>query len=212
LTNPSDELVMAARKLSRRMGADEGQMTLERAIESDGNELRLAFADEPAFRAFYDRSMPRVFAYLVSRGGGDRDLAEELTQQTFVAAVAHRHTFDGRSDSLTWLCGIARHKLADHFRHLERDERRQFQLEVRESTFASDSRAWGSADERTAIGAAIARLPVAQRAALLFVDLDDRPVREVARLLGRSERATQSLVTRARANFRRVYDKEPIDG
>jgi RNA polymerase sigma-70 factor (ECF subfamily) len=194
------------------MGADEGQMTLERAIDDEGNELRLAFADERAFRDFYDRAMPRVFAYLVSRGGGDRDLAEELTQQTFMAAIAQRHAFDGRSDSVTWLCGIARHKLADHFRRLERDERRQFQLEVREITFGSDSRAWGSADERTAIRAALDRLPVAQRAALLFIDLDDRPVREVGRLLGRSESATQSLVTRARANFRRAYDKEPVDG
>ena len=187
-------------------------MTLERAIEGEGNELRLAFADEHAFRGFYDRAMPRIFAYLVSRVGGDRDLAEELTQQTFVAAIAQRHTFDGRSDSVTWLCGIARHKLADHFRRLEREERRQLQLEVREITIDGASDAWGSADERTAIGSAMAQLPVAQRAALLFVDLDDRPIREVARLLGRSEGATQSLVTRARSNFRRLYERGPVDG
>lgn len=187
-------------------------MTLEQAVEREGNELRLAFADEHAFRSFYDQAMPRIFAYLVSRSGGDRDLAEELTQQTFVAAIAQRHTFDGRSDSVTWLCGIARHKLADHFRRLERDERRQLQLEVREIAVDGESSAWGSADERTAIGAALSRLPVAQRAALLFVDLDDRPVREVAKLLGRSEGATQSLITRARSNFRRVYERGPVDG
>jgi RNA polymerase sigma-70 factor (ECF subfamily) len=187
-------------------------MTLERAIEGERNELRLAFADEHAFRTFYERAMPRIFAYLVSRGGGDRDLAEELTQQTFVAAIAQRHSFDGRSDSVTWLCGIARHKLADHFRRLERDERRQLQLEVREIAIDGDAGAWGSADDRTAIASALARLPVAQRAALLFVDLDERPVREVARLLGRSEGATQSLVTRARTNFRRVYDRGQSDG
>ena len=187
-------------------------MTLEQAVDRNGNELRLAFADERAFRSFYDRAMPRVFAYLVSRGGGDRDLAEELTQQTFVAAVAQRHTFDGRSDTVTWLCGIARHKLADHFRRLERDERRQVQLEVREIVVDGDLGAWGSADERSAIQTALATLPAAQRAALLFVDLDDRPVREVARLLGRSEGATQSLVTRARSNFRRVYAGGHVDG
>ena len=73
-------------------------MAQERAIESEPNELRLAFADEVAFRAWYDRAMPRVYAYLVSRSGGDRELAEELAQQTFVAAVSQRHGFDGRSD------------------------------------------------------------------------------------------------------------------
>jgi RNA polymerase sigma-70 factor (ECF subfamily) len=187
-------------------------MTLEQTVAREGNELRLALADERTFRAFYDRAMPRVFAYLVSRSGGDRDLAEELTQQAFVAAIAQRHTFDGRSDPVTWLCGIARHKLADHFRRLERDERRQLQLEVREIAVDGESSAWGAADERSAIDAALAVLPVAQRAALLFVDLDDRPVREVARLLGRSEGATQSLVTRARSNFRRVYAGGHVDG
>lgn len=187
-------------------------MTLEHAIDREGNELRLAFTDERAFRAFYDRVMPRVFAYLVSRGGGDRDLAEELTQQTFVAAIAQRHAFDGRSDSVTWLCGIARHKLADHFRRLERDERRQVQLEVREIVVDGDKGEWGSADDRSAINAALSLLPAAQRAALLFVDLDDRPVREVARLLGRSEGATQSLITRARSNFRRAYAGGRVDG
>ena len=187
-------------------------MTLDRAIEGEHNELQLAFVDERSFRQFYDRTMPRVFAYLISRAGGDRDLAEELTQQTFVAGIAQRHTFDGRSDPVTWLCGIARHKLADHFRRLERDERRQLQLEVREISVDGETSVWGSADERTAIASALARLPVAQRAALLFVDLDDRPVREVSKLLGRSEGATQSLITRARSNFKRVYERGPIDG
>ena len=147
----------------------------------------------------------------VSRTGGDRDLAEELTQQAFVAAVAQRHSFDGRSDGVTWLCGIARHKLADHFRRRVRDEQRQFQLEVREITTTGDAKAWSAADERDAITAALERLTVAQRAALLFADLDDLPVRDVARLIGRSTGATQSLITRARANFRRAYGKEPID-
>lgn len=187
-------------------------MTLEQAVERAGDELRLAFADEHAFRGFYERAMPRVFAYLMSRGGSNRDLAEELTQQVFEAAISQRHSFDGRSDSITWLCGIARHKLADHFRRLEREERRRLKLEVHEITLDGGASAWGQSDERSAIDHALAQLPVAQRAALLFVDLDGRPVREVARLLGRGEGATQSLINRARANFRKVYDRGTADG
>ena len=76
--------------------------------------------------------MPRVYSYVLSRCGHDVELAEELTQRTFVAAVEQRWRFDGRSDITTWLCGIARHKLADHYRRAERDQRRQIQLEVRE--------------------------------------------------------------------------------
>ena len=68
-------------------------------------------------------------------------LAEELAQQTFIAAVDQRSRYDGRSDTVTWLCGIARHKLADHFRTLEREERRRMRLEVRQIQLDASSRA-----------------------------------------------------------------------
>src|SRR4029453_1210181 len=126
------------------------------------DELSRALASDGAFESWYRRTLPRVYSYLLSRCGHDPALAEELSQQTFIAAVDQRARFDGRSDTVTWLCGIARHKLADHFRRLERDERRQLQLEVREIAMGAEASAWGSADERTAIGAALARLPVGQ--------------------------------------------------
>src|SRR4029078_8898009 len=89
------------------------------------NQLQLALASDAAFEAWYRRTLPRVYAYVLSRCGNDVSLAEELGQRTFAAAIHRRATFDGRSDVVTWLCGIARHKLADHFRAVERDERRR---------------------------------------------------------------------------------------
>src|SRR5262245_49670127 len=91
------------------------------------NELQQALADDAAFSAWYGRSLPRLYSYLLSRCANDTTLAEALSQQTFVAAIDLRARFDGRSDIVTWLCGIARHKLADHFRRAERDERRRMQ-------------------------------------------------------------------------------------
>ena len=91
-----------------------------------------AFASEADFRAFYDQALPRIYGYLHDRCGGDPMVAEELTQQTFVAAVRERSRFDGRSEPMTWLTAIARHKLADHFRRLEREERRRVRLVARE--------------------------------------------------------------------------------
>ncbi len=45
-----------------------------------------------------------------------RDVAEELVQETFVAALQARRTFSGRSSERTWLVGILRHKIVDHIR------------------------------------------------------------------------------------------------
>jgi RNA polymerase sigma-70 factor (ECF subfamily) len=147
-----------------------------------------------------------VYSYILTRCGHDVALAEDLTQQAFVAAVEQRSRFDGRSDTVTWLCGIARNKVADHYRRIERDERRQMRLEVRELEMNRDAAARPDLDDRTAIAEAMRSLPAPQRAVLAFVVLDDLPVAEVGRLIGKSPAAAQSLLHRARASFRRAYD------
>jgi RNA polymerase sigma-70 factor (ECF subfamily) len=177
-----------------------------RATVGDGvNELEAALADERAFESWHRRTLPPVYAYLLSRCGGDVTLAEELTQETFVAAIDRRSRFDGRSDAITWLCGIARHKLADHFRSLERDERRRMRIEIRQVEVESDERHRMGLEDRTLIAEALRSLPANQRAVLAFVVLDDLPVAEAARLLGKTRGATESLLFRARENFRRAY-------
>ena len=174
-------------------------------------ELQLAFADEREFRVWYERSLPAVYAFLAARCGGPGPLAEELTQQTFVEALRARRTFDGRSDVVTWLCGIGRHKLADHFRRLEREERRRARIAVTEIRPADAPDPVRHLDERDAIRQALETLPPAQQAALLFHHLDGLSVREVARLLARSDSAVESLLARGRASFRAAYEEHDRD-
>ena len=112
-------------------------MARQATVLERADELRLALSDEAAFESWYRRTLPRVYAYLMSRTGGDVAVSEELTQETFIAAVNQRARFDGRADTVTWLCGIARHKLADHFRVAEREERRRMRLEVRQIDLGS---------------------------------------------------------------------------
>jgi RNA polymerase sigma-70 factor (ECF subfamily) len=175
------------------------------------NELQVALASDDAFDRWYGRTLPRVFSYLLSRCGGDVSLAEELSQQTFVAAIDQRARFDGRSDVVTWLCGIARHKLADHFRALERQGRRRIELEVRQIRLEAHAARQPQLDERVAIGQALRSLPAAHQAVLAFVVLDGLSVAEAGRLLHRSEAAARSLLHRAREGFRQAYGGELLD-
>jgi RNA polymerase sigma-70 factor (ECF subfamily) len=184
----------------------------ERTVVADGvDELHVALATDDAFEGWYRRTLPRVYSYLLSRCGGDASLAEELAQQTFIAAIDRRSRFDGRSDEVTWLCGIARHKLADHFRAVEREERRRLRLEVRELRMVQDAARAPDLDHRAAIADALRSLPAAQQAVLVFVVLDDLPVAEAARLMGKSALAAQSLLHRARDGFRRAYREDLAD-
>src|SRR4029079_16988380 len=148
-------------------------MSARTSISDGVNELQRALADDDAFESWYRRTVPRVYYYLARRSGGDVALAEELTQQTFTAAIDQRSRYDGRADTVTWLCGIARHKLADHFRAIEREERRQMRLEVRQIRLDQAAAEAPGLDDRTAIADALRSLPAAQRAVLAFVVLDD---------------------------------------
>src|SRR6188472_2641214 len=134
-------------------------MTVRTSIGVGVDELQRALADDAGFEAWYRRCVPRVYSYLMSRGGGDVALAEDLTQQTFVAAIDQRSRFDGRSDTITWLCGIARHKLADHFRELERDERRQMRMEVRQIELDDAQSTELGLEDRTVIAEILRSLP-----------------------------------------------------
>ena len=167
--------------------------------------LRRTFASEETFRAFYDAVLPRIYGYLFHRCHGDHALAEDLTQASLLEAVRHRDSYDGRSEPLTWLIGIARHKLVDHFREQERAEHRRFQLVVRELQVDADGAAWRDAEEREALFSALGRLTAAQQAVLVLHYADGLPVREVGRQIGRSEGATESLLTRAREALRAAY-------
>ena len=93
----------------------------------------------------YDDALPHVYGYLLARCGGDAGLAEDLTAESFLAAV-HAVRKPGAPDpSVPWLIGVARHKLADHWRQVER-ERRGLRLLDSEPTGADDP--WETAVDR----------------------------------------------------------------
>jgi RNA polymerase sigma-70 factor (TIGR02943 family) len=50
-----------------------------------------------------------------------REIAQDLVQETFLAAVRTYDKFGGRSSERSWLCGILKHKICDHFRRLIRE-------------------------------------------------------------------------------------------
>ena len=79
--------------------------------------------DPEAFRGFYERALPRIYGYFLHRGGGPAALAEDLTQETFLAAVAELKKGRRVDTPIPWIYGIARHKLLDHYRKQERVER-----------------------------------------------------------------------------------------
>jgi RNA polymerase sigma-70 factor, ECF subfamily len=167
-------------------------------------ELAHTFSDAAAFRRWYDDTVVRVYRYVFPRCAGDSALAEEITQQTFIRAIEHRSSYEGRSSVTTWLMTIARNALSDHYRRAAREERRHLRLVVREINVAGASPPASLIDDREAILSALRALPASQRAAIVLCYLDGMSVRQTAEVLKRSEAATESLLSRARTRLREL--------
>ena len=161
---------------------------------------------DPAFRLLqlYDETLPHVYGYLIARCG-DRTLVEDLTADTFLAAVQAVRRPDAAEPSISWLIGTARHKLADHWRHVERQQRGLRRLEDAVEPFEDP---WDAAVDRIRARDVLTRLGPHHRAALTLRYLDGLPVPEVAAHLDRTVHATEALLVRARIAFRRTYEGE----
>ena len=161
--------------------------------------------DPEQFRVFYAEALPRVYGYFLSRCGAEIALAEDLTQETFLAAVAELRRRSAVVTPLPWVLGIARHKLLDHFR---RQRRIGWTVVSWESAVDDSDETLVVLDQddagRDRAIATLARVPSPQREALILHYLDGLSVAEVAALLQRSVSATESLLARGRVSFRQA--------
>ncbi len=164
-----------------------------------------AAADQgPRLLALYDRALPQVYGYLCRRVG-DAATAEDLTAETFLAAV--RAVRDGKVPDLTiaWLVAVARNKLVDHWRRVAREER-NLRLAIDPDDDVVDDGTDAHFDRRHT-REVLDRLGAHHRAALTLRYLDGLSVPEVAEHLDRTVHATEALLTRAKHAFRARYEE-----
>ncbi len=149
----------------------------------------------------YDEALPVVYGYFVRRCG-DRGTAEDLTSETFLAAMDAARRPSPPPISVPWLIGVARHKLADHYRR--RHDRFTVPVaELPEPVDPADD--WDAELDRIVAESVLARLPEQHRTVLALRYLDDCTVGECAELIGRTVHATEALLVRARRAFRAQY-------
>ena len=81
-----------------------------------------------SFEAVYEELFPQVYRYLLVLCG-DRDLAEELTQETFFQAIQHIGEFQGGCKLYVWLCQIGKNQYFSWCRRRKREDRPEKLLE-----------------------------------------------------------------------------------
>lgn len=156
--------------------------------------VRMAKDDMTAFSALYERYATQVYRYLLVRVGNVHD-AQDLTSQTFMAAMKGLHSFQGQSPFPAWLLGIARNKAADMFRK----RRPVTELDEAVETAASGDDMDEIIDRQMAVERIASKLQTISpdRAEALSLRLfGGLEVKEIAEIMKRQESAVRMLVFR----------------
>jgi RNA polymerase sigma-70 factor, ECF subfamily len=182
------------------------------AASSDADCLARSLNEPTAFELIFDRHFGAVHRYLHRRAG--RDLADELTAETFALAFSRRGSCRASGSVLPWLYGIATHLLHRH----RRSERRQLHAYSRSGvdrwvTYEdeADARVDGSSLDARLAGALAAMRP-RERDALLLYALADLSYEEVALALDVPIGTVRTWLHRARATAQRELAAADVDG
>jgi len=169
--------------------------------------------DRKAAAEFVSRYADAVYGYVSRRLAPTGDAVEDVVQDVFLVALERLDTFAGQSSVLGWLLGIARHKVQDVYRaRLRQPESLSDDEDVSPASAATLPRLdevidTARAQEKTR--RILAHLPPEYCAALLWRYWENRSTREMAADTGKTEKAIERLLARARRQFRRLWEAEP---
>lgn len=169
----------------------------------------VARGDAGAFTRLVQRHLGWCLGFAERMLGG-RQEAEDLVQTAFLRVWQGAVRWEPRAKFSTWLYRVLHNLCMDRFRargarpdldHEALDE------DVPDESPGGEERLLGlQRDER--VRAALAALPERQRAAIVLCYYDERSQAEAAALLGVSEGALESLLSRARAGMRKWLEKD----
>jgi RNA polymerase sigma-70 factor (ECF subfamily) len=169
--------------------------------------------DSASLTILYQRYVKGVWRYLDTHLLRKRQATEDLVSETFIAAIRTIHTFDPKQGTVYgWLLGIARNKLRDHLRkaHRAADCEPADVNVVADPLSADPGQALMAAEAKAAVIRTLDALEDEERLALEWKYVEKLSVREIAQRLGRSEKAVEAILYRARASFRTVFAREQM--
>lgn len=179
-----------------------------------------------------------LFGYAVRRLR-DRETAEDVVQETFLAALSARDSFAGRSSVRTWLIGILKNKIVDHIRkqsrekpftEFESDDPSLRELFTSDGTWLRESAEtkpmpWRSDPEKLArnkeflaiLDDCLEGIPDRLAKAFMLKEIDDLSGKEVCQVLGINTTNLWVMLHRARMRLRRCleinwFESERTDG
>lgn len=172
---------------------------------------RLRKGDATVVGDLYDLYYDRLYAFVFNQVDRNRGVTEDIVQDVWLTAVRSPGSYKGRSQPLTWLCGIALHKIKDVWRRKGREANRRYDFpageDVPEELLLIDSSPLPheiaeSEATKSIVRNALTALPDSYRQVLILKYAEQMSAREIAELLHKSTRSVESVLGRARIALR----------
>jgi RNA polymerase sigma-70 factor (ECF subfamily) len=174
----------------------------DRLSIDDADLVRRALTDTDAFAELYRRYVTRVYRYHIAHVGNAGD-AEDLTSQTFVAALEGMRSYRASGPFAAWLLGIAARKRLMFFR--QNGNRAEIPLEAAVHYPSPDLPTDKAATQRLrleSVSRALKQISPDRAEALILTYFGGLPHAETGRVLGKSEAAVKMLVARGLQDLR----------
>ena len=177
----------------------------EQQLDDDRDLIANAKHDSRAFEELYRRHVQAVYKYFYNRTWNQNE-AEDLTEQTFMAALEGIQQYHENGLFLAWLFSIARRKAADHFRA----KAKQVSLEIPDdipvnSDFLNDMI---QSERRKAIADIFNDLPESEKELIRLRYVVELNFAEIGRLLHRSEGAVKKALYRTIGRMRKQWEEK----
>ena len=171
---------------------------------------KILSGQKKAIERFYKKYSARLLNFILSHVESFAD-AEEILQDTFVSALDSLPLFSYKSSLFTWLCGIAKHEIADFYRkkkiktilfsHLP------FLEELATQALGPEEKLIRKELKRE-IKAVFKKLSEGYRQVLRLKYQEGYTVSQIAQKLGLSFKAVESRLFRARLAFQKEYARQ----
>ncbi|HWI64950.1 MAG TPA: sigma-70 family RNA polymerase sigma factor [Symbiobacteriaceae bacterium] len=168
----------------------------QRAPEEEQWLVERAKRDPEAFGELYDMHFDRIYAYIY-RKTGDRQVAEDLTSETFMKALANLkgYRYTGQP-FIAWLYRIAANIVTDHYRSRRVTTSLDEGLQLPDRGTSPEEAAL-RLDDQQAVARAIQSLSPDQQDVILLRFSGDMKLRDIGQVIGKTEGAVKALMFRA---------------
>ena len=166
--------------------------------------------DKKAIRRFYQTYQKRLLNYILTKVKRRKD-AEEILQDTFVSAFDSLPVFHFNSSLYTWLCAIARHEVADFYRRQKIKtivfSRLPFLKKIVDRALGPEL-ALQEKEVKEKIYRTFKNLSEGYAQILRLKYIEGKTYAQIAQMLGKTVKAVESKLSRARLAFQKEYGEE----